>query len=217
MFPYRDDNPTSSIPIITPLLILINAAAFFYLGLRPDYARIVSEYGFIPAEFKLSTVFTSMFLHGSLFHLIFNMWYLWLFGDNLEDKFGKGIFLIFYLLGGVVAVMIHSMMAGPEMRHIPSIGASGAISAVMGGYVTLFPRARIRMAVFFYYFTVIRINAIWFLGIWFVEQLFASGSGMGTGIAYWAHIGGFVYGVVFTMIMRMTFLAGRDFSVPDED
>ncbi len=208
MFPYRDDNPTHSFPFVTVILIGINVAVFFLLALGPDYEQIVQEFGFLPSEHRPITYFSSLFLHGGWGHLLFNMWYLWLFGDNLEERFGPFWFLLFYLAGGVLSMVLHGLMTPPSMDNVPAIGASGAISAVMGGYVTLFPQANVRVLWFlFYSIQTFKISALVFLGIWFFEQLFSGGlgtlAGVSTGIAYWAHIGGFVYGVVVALIVRL--------------
>ncbi len=148
-----------------------------------------------------------MFLHGGIFHLAFNMWFLWLFGDNLEDKLGKIAFVVFYLLGGICASLLHSFVANDFMRNIPCIGASGAISAVMGGYLFLFPQARVRVFIWVFVFAVrIKLSAFVFLGIWFLEQLLLGSvsvaGGQATEVAYWAHIGGFFFGVVFVFLLK---------------
>lgn len=193
---------------MTILLIVVNMVVFVTFGLRPDYEAIVHEYGFIPGRFNTLSFFTSMFLHGGWFHLIFNMWYLWLFGDNLEDRMGKLGFLGFYLLGGIFASLLHSAFSNEVMKTVPCVGASGAISAVMGGYVILFPHAKVRVVILFFY-NIIRFRwpAFVFLGIWFVEQLWAGGGTMlnveASPVAYWAHIGGFVFGVGGAFIARL--------------
>ena len=207
MIPYRDDNPTRTFPFVTIGLIAMNVLVFLNLAFKPGYEEIVMRYGFLPGRWQPETFITSMFLHAGIEHLVFNMWYLWLFGDNLEDGLGHGRFLVFYLLGGLVALLLHSIMVSGAAEPVPCIGASGAISAVMGGYVTLFPRANIHVLwIFFYSLRVFKLSAIYFLGFWFLEQLFVGGSssalGVATGVAYWAHIGGFAYGVVFAWIVK---------------
>ena len=138
MFPYSDDVPRTRFPIITLLLIAVNVVVFFKFSLRGDYESTVWEYGFIPNDFQFIDLFTSMFLHGGIFHLVFNMWYLWLFGDNLEDRLGRLGFLVFYLLGGAVAFLMHDYTIQGMARSLPCIGASGAISAFMGGIISVF-------------------------------------------------------------------------------
>lgn len=204
-FPYRDDNPKERFPLVTIILIAVNVAIFVIFAWQPNYQSIVEQYGFTPNNFKLSTLISSMFLHGGVLHLVFNMWYLWLFGDNLEDRFGKAIFVIFFLLGGIAAALIHSFTSGELLRSIPCIGASGAISAVMGGYIMLFPLARIRCWWFFFFHGgTISVSAFLFLGIWFLGQLFygTTGGAEATGIAFWAHIGGFISGLVTSFVLK---------------
>jgi len=207
MIPFGDDNPTEHLPILTLLLIFINVFIFFLLWFQPNYAAIVKQYGFIPAKYNFFNIITSMFLHGGLIHLVFNMWFLWLFGDNLEDKLGKFLFLSFYLIGGVFASFMHYFVSTPAIREIPCIGASGAISAIMGGYLVLFPRARIKVFGFILFYPVrFKLSAFLFLGVWFVSQLFSGGAitrGVEvTEVAYWAHIGGFLFGVIFSLFLK---------------
>jgi len=201
MFPYRDDNPSHHFPFITISLIVINTVIFFLFATQSYYEAIVFQYGFIPNEWRPVSLITAMFLHGGLFHLVFNMWFLWLFGDNLEDQLGKIIFVIFYLTGGIFSFLVHAAMTG---GGIPTIGASGAISAVMGGYVVLFPHARIRMVTFlFFYVFRWAWNAWIFLGLWFLQQLFFNfGGDTASQIAYGAHIGGFIFGFIAMTILK---------------
>ncbi|NQS99464.1 MAG: rhomboid family intramembrane serine protease [Candidatus Omnitrophica bacterium] len=190
---------------MTIVLIAVNIAVFVFFAWQPDYQSIVEQYGFTPDNFKFSTLISSMFLHAGLAHLVFNMWFLWLFGDNLEDRFGKFAFVIFFFLGGTAAALIHSFVSPQLLRSIPCIGASGAISALMGGYIMLFPRARIRCWWFFFFHGgTVAVSAFLFLGFWFLGQLF-SGTTSGaetTGVAFWAHIGGFVYGLVASFVLK---------------
>ncbi len=210
MFPYRDDNPAESFPLVAILLIVVNAAIFLFLSPSAHYEEIIRQFGFIPDRGEPLTFLTSLFLHANLLHLVFNMWYLWLFGDNLEDRFGKLNFLFFYLLGGAFSLLLHAWTVGPQMKEIPCIGASGAISAVMGGYVTLFPRANIQV-LFLFFFTIqtFKISALFFLGFWFLQQLLltagSTNSEMVAPVAYGAHIGGFVFGVVFASVIKHLF------------
>ncbi len=207
ILPYADDNPRKSIPVVTLLLIAANVLIFFAFGFSGGYEDTVLKYGFTPERFAWMTIFSSMFLHGSISHLIFNMWFLWLFGDNLEDSLGHGRFLGFYFLGGVFAAVLHLLVSNPATRAIPCIGASGAISAVMGGYISYFPRARIRMFVLLLFWArTFKLSALIFLGLWFAEQFLLGGltasSELATEVAYGAHIGGFIYGAIFCFFCR---------------
>ncbi len=215
MFPYSDDIPRTRFPLVTFLLIVVNVLVFFKFSLRWDYESIVWEYGFIPNDFQFVNFFTSIFLHGGIFHLIFNMWYLWLFGDNLENRLGSGTFLVFYLLGGAVAFLMHDYTTHGMTRNLPCIGASGAISAVMGGYISFFPYARVKVLIWFFLnvFTV-RISAQIFFIVWFLEQLFSSdivfrSQGQGD-IAYGAHLGGFFFGLFTSFFLKYYFLPNKD-------
>jgi len=204
-FPYGDDNFLKNIPLVNILLITVNIFIFAVLASQPGYEKVISQYGYTPATPYLTTIFTSMFLHVNVFHLLGNMWFLWLFGDNLEDKLGKLVFLIFYLLGGGVALLIHSFAAGEAVKNVPCIGASGAISAVMGGYIMLFPAAKIRCFIFIWFKPILfKMSAFMFLGIWFIGQLISSSSVSpgSTGVAYWAHIGGFLFGAGCLFILK---------------
>ncbi len=214
MIPLRDDNPSSSAPVVTILLILACMTIFVYVfyGLGSEAAtdRVLQTYGFIPAELtapgglavEAPTLVTSMFLHGGWFHVIGNMWFLRIFGDNVEDRMGHAGFLVFYLLAGVVAVLTHAWF-NPASTN-PLIGASGAIAGVLGAYTVLFPRARIRSLAFLGFFiTTVRIPAFVFLPLWFILQ-FVSGleslGAAGGGVAWWAHVGGFIAGIALVPI-----------------
>lgn len=188
--PYGDENAREGYPYVTIALIAINSCVFL-LSL-PDLENIIYAYGFIPLEFSFLTMFTSMFLHGGLFHLGFNMLFLYIFGDNVEDRFGHLTFLVFYLLSGMIGSIVH-FLTGP-LSVIPAVGASGAISGIMGAYLTMFPRARIKTVMFY---TLLRVPAYVLLSFWFIMQLilgaltYAPGEG---GVAFFAHIGGFLFG-----------------------
>lgn len=216
MIPLRDINPSRKVPIITIILIFINAGVFaFEVMLPKNMTSILIQYfGFIPAELTRSiflgdfnylginiiTIITSMFLHGSLTHLISNMWALWLFGDNVEDRLGHFKFLIIYLLSGFMAAITH--YAFNINSPVVTIGASGAISGIMGIYFILYPFAKIRtlfLVLWFPFF--INIPAFIYIGIWFISQisngiLTLLGPIFGSGIAWWAHIGGFLFGIL---------------------
>ncbi|AIS51554.1 putative membrane protein GlpG [Thermoanaerobacter kivui] len=217
MFPIRDNIPSRRPPLITLLLIIINSLIFFTLSSASysTFAAFVYKYGLIPAKITkliisgvplsgsdLYPFITSMFLHGNIFHLISNMWILWLFGDNVEDRMGHIRFLIFYLLSGVIAGVFH-LVFNP-ISPVPVVGASGAIAGIMGAYFVLFPSARIITLVptFFLVPVFLPIPAVVYLFLWFLTQLYSGtvysvigGTTVG-GIAWWAHIGGFISGVL---------------------
>jgi len=156
---------------------------------------------------RLYTIFTSMFMHGGIIHLFGNMLYLHIFGDNIEDTFGHSWYVGFYLISGVAASSAHILsVSGSLGVYAPAVGASGAISGVLGAYLVLFPKARILTLVFYYYITIVAIPAIFLLGFWFLFQLFEGaltlGYGVPSGVAYWAHIGGFLAGVVLALIFK---------------
>ncbi len=209
MFPLRDDNPTRHRPYVTVGLIGVCILAFLWQNAQPHYEEIVWYFGLIPAQLlgtgpfipgaanPLITVFTSMFLHGGWMHLGGNMLFLWIFGNNIEDSSGHLKFLVFYLLCGVGAAL--AQVASAPMSEIPMIGASGAVSGVLGAYLLLFPRARVSTLVFLGIFvTIIRLRAWLLLGVWFGGQaLQAALTPPGSpGVAFVAHVGGFVAGMV---------------------
>ncbi len=210
MIPFKDDNPTHHFPIMTIALITANLAVFIFEFLSPsDHQRLAYAYGAIPHALltfdtlqpvhPLITIFTSMFMHGGLFHLGSNMLYLWIFGNNIEDKLGYVKFIIFYLLCGVVAAYAHAFIN--PASTVPMIGASGAVSGILGAYILLFPHARIHTLVFFIFFVqVVKLPAIIVIGFWigiqFLNGLFSHGTATHGGIAWFAHIGGFIFGIL---------------------
>ena len=208
MFPIRDHNPSGRTPYVVYALIAVNVLVFLsYAGMMGDeraMARFFFRWAEIPARITrgegLGTLVTSMFLHGGLMHLAGNMLFLWIFGDNLEDKMGHAKFLGFYLVCGIGAALAHALSA-PDST-VPTVGASGAIAGVMGGYLLLFPKARVDILVILIVFIrILPIPAWIMLAVWFVMQTIG---GFGTdpdlgGVAYWAHIGGFVIGVGLTL------------------
>jgi membrane associated rhomboid family serine protease len=209
MIPLRDVIPSRTIPFVTIALIVINVAVFlFELSLGESLDQFVAAYALVPARFSLSTVITSMFLHGGILHVGGNMLYMWIFGDNVEDRMGHARFLIFYLLCGAAAAIAQTLMQ-PD-SFIPMVGASGAIAGVMGAYFVLYPRSRvITLVPIFFFIQLIEIPAIFFLGIWFLMQ-FVSGIGSiaastgapAGGVAFWAHVAGFAAGVVGVLLFR---------------
>lgn len=217
MIPYKDDNPTRTFPFITIILIAANIFIFFYtLANMSDldgYKKIVYSYGAIPSYLlsfdKLQpihpslTVFTSMFMHGGLLHLGSNMLYLWIFGNNIEDTLGHFSFLIFYLLCGIAAAYAHAFTAPSSL--MPMIGASGAVSGVLGAYILMFPRAKVYTLIFLGFFIqVIRLPAYFVIGFWIVIQLLnglvSKGVADQGGVAWFAHIGGFLFGLALIML-----------------
>lgn len=218
MIPLHDDNPTELAPYLTVAIIVLCVLAFLWeLSLGRAQQAAVLSLGAIPAvllhhrqlppEFvlipPLATVFTSMFLHGGWLHLLGNMLYLWIFGNNVEDAMGHGRFAVFYLLCGTVAVFAQAL---PDPQSvIPMIGASGAISGVLGAYLLLYPHARVLVVIpIFFYPYLIQLKASWVLGFWFVMQLISAleaPAGQG-GVAFGAHVGGFVAGIALVPVFR---------------
>ena len=203
MIPLRSTERVYSTAVVTLVLIIINTLVFLYENMLPGWALdvFIARYGIVPDRLHLSSLVTSMFLHGGWLHLIGNMWFLWIFGRNLEDIIGSGRFLVFYLLCGLAAAVIH-VFFNPFSR-VPTVGASGAIAGVMGAYVIKFPRARITTLVpIFIFLTTIEIPAFVLLLYWFAIQFFSGIGSVGYsqvssgGIAWFAHIGGFVAGML---------------------
>jgi len=207
-FPYKDDNPRILFPFVTYTIIGINSLVFIYqyLILPPELlGHIISTYALTPAAPSVITVFTSMFMHGGLMHIIFNMWFLWIFGDNIESVLGHKRYVLFYLLCGVGAALAQIQINTGS--QIPMVGASGAIAGVLGAYLIRFPRATVHVLVILIIFiTFIRVPAMVVIGIWFLSNLTA---GLGTlgieetgGTAWFAHLGGFVSGVVLNQVFK---------------
>ena len=218
MIPLRDVIPSRTTPYLTVTIIILNALAWFYeLALPRDVVPIFFQvYGVVPADFRASTLISSMFLHGSWMHVIGNMWYLWIFGDNVEDRMGHGRFLVFYLLCGIVAAL-GQVAIGPEST-LPTIGASGAIAGVMGAYFVLYPHSRVLTVIplIFIFMRVVELPAIVLLGFWFLMQLYNAGSVASTagthaggGVAFMAHVAGFLAGVVGVFVFRKRQPDGR--------
>ncbi|HEV8374999.1 MAG TPA: rhomboid family intramembrane serine protease [Candidatus Polarisedimenticolia bacterium] len=209
MLPLRDDNPSRRFPAVTLLLIGANLAVFVYeISLGPRLLeRFVFTYGAIPASFLHSspgsepfpfpwiTLLTSMFLHGGIMHLVGNMLYLWIFGDNIEDTLGPVKFLLFYLLCGGAAASVQIALRSDSTA--PMVGASGAIAGILGAYALLFPGHRIQTLVFVFVFVrIVPMPALVLLGLWFLMQVVSAPSSGGAGVAFFAHIGGFITGML---------------------
>jgi membrane associated rhomboid family serine protease len=219
MLPLRDVNPTRNFPIMTIILIAINVLVFIYeLVLGPQLEGFVQSWATIPYEITHGvdlppasiqpiylTLITAMFLHSGFVHIAGNMLYLWILGNNIEDVMGPLRFLVFYLLCGLAAAFAQ-IAVGPN-SEIPNIGASGAIAGVLGAYLLLFPRAEVETLVFLGFFVrLVRLPALLLLGFWFVLQLFSGVAGLGMeaagGVAWFAHIGGFIAGLVLINLFR---------------
>jgi len=238
MFPIRDDNPHFITPYATWLIVGLNVFAWIFLqgfGLDPALSRSVCVLGLLPGELLQSapagatvqigphaycritdtpawwTLITHMFLHGGWMHIIGNMWFLWIFGNNVEDSMGHGRFIVFYLLCGFAAAGLQ--MAFNPSSVIPMVGASGAIGGVMGAYILLYPRVTVHMLVVLgFYVMVLAVPAVWMLGYWLLLQLLGGISSIGVaggGVAFWAHIGGFVAGAILSLIFRKPELLNR--------
>ena len=222
MFPLKDNIPTERFPVVTVALIVANVIVYFFLqdgllglpdgGAGGDWP--VSTYAYIPCTItgdtpcqtapggpeNWVTVFTAMFMHGGLLHLGGNMLFLWIFGNNVEDSMGPVKFLAFYLLGGIAATALQTAVNMDS--DVANLGASGAVAAVLGGYLLLFPRARVVTVIFIiFFFTIVELPALLILGFWFVQQVLfgaldLNASGAEGGVAYFAHIGGFVFGLI---------------------
>jgi membrane associated rhomboid family serine protease len=217
MIPISDDNPARLTPVVTWGIILACVLAYVWeLSLGDEMDAAVLVVGFTPASFFTNyapadvgkvpaalTIFTSMFLHGSVLHIAGNMLYLWIFGNNVEDAMGHARYLLFYLVSGVAAVMTLAFV--DPSSHVPLVGASGAISGVLAAYVLLFPRARVTVVVpLGFIFLPFRISAIWVVGFWFILQLLMAAATKADqpGVAWWAHVGGFAIGAILTPFFK---------------
>jgi membrane associated rhomboid family serine protease len=217
LIPIRDANRSKTTPHITRILIGVNVFAFVPLLLYTFFSEnpsvslfanwIYDSFAMVPAEIiqgkNIYTLFTSLFLHADIFHIGGNMLYLYIFGDNIEDFLGHLRFLLFYFVCGLVADLAHILsIASSAGLQVPTLGASGAISGVMGAYILLYPRARIETLTLTFVITVVSVPAVFFLGFWVILQLLYTWLGMGGNVAYWAHIGGFVAGIVLGLIAK---------------
>jgi membrane associated rhomboid family serine protease len=209
MFPVSDVIPSRTVPFVTVGLIAVNALMFLYqVSLGPAELRVfVASYAVVPAWFWGPSLITSQFLHGGWMHIIGNMLYLWIFGDNVEDNLGHLGYLVFYLGAGAAAGLLQVMFN--PFSAIPMLGASGAIAGVMGAYFVLYPQSRVLTAIFLlFFFDLVEIPAVFFLGIWFLMQLLSGVGSLGAsnaaggGTAFWAHIGGFVVGAAVGLVLR---------------
>jgi membrane associated rhomboid family serine protease len=216
VIPLRDVVPSRTTPYITITIIALNALAWlFELSLPHDVLNeFIRLYGVVPASFDKTTLVTSMFLHGSWSHVLGNMWYLWIFGDNVEDRVGHGRFIVFYLLCGIVAAL--GQVAVSPHSTLPTIGASGAIAGVMGAYFVLYPRSRVLTLIPWIFLQIVELPAIVLLGFWFVMQLFSAGtiamttSSSAGGVAFAAHVVGFLAGMGGVFLFRQRALEPWD-------
>ncbi len=231
MFPIRDDNPHLLTPFTTYAIIALNALAWMFVqgfGTEPSLSTSVCRLGLVPGELLQTvapgtiyalgpdtgcavsdtpswyTPITSMFLHGGWFHVIGNMWFLWIFGNNVEDAMGHLRFAAFYLLCGLLAAAAQT--AADPASIVPMVGASGAIGGVMGAYILLYPRVHVHLLIALgFYFTTVAVPAVFMLGYWFLLQLISGWGAIGTeggGVAFWAHVGGFVAGAALVLLFR---------------
>ncbi len=223
MFPLKDDNPSHSAPVVTVALIVLNALFFVYQisleaggadGARAGQA-FIDEFGLVPCRLTgacrvgpelpspILTIFTSMFMHGGLFHIGGNMLYLWIFGNNVEDTLGHGRYLLFYLLSGVAAALAQTAVGPSSM--VPMVGASGAVSGVLGAYLLLFPHAHVTTLIILgFFFRLVHIPAMVVLGFWIVLQVLNGLGSFGSsgGVAFFAHIGGFLFGMGLLYVLK---------------
>ena len=223
MFPLKDDNPSNSAPVVTVALIVLNALFFVYQisleaggadGARAGQA-FIDEFGLVPCRLTgacrvgpelpspILTIFTSMFMHGGLFHIGGNMLYLWIFGNNVEDTLGHGRYLLFYLLSGVAAALAQTAVGPSSM--VPMVGASGAVSGVLGAYLLLFPHAHVTTLIILgFFFRLVQVPAMVVLGFWIVLQVLNGLGSFGSsgGVAFFAHIGGFLAGMGLLYVLK---------------
>jgi membrane associated rhomboid family serine protease len=209
VIPLRDVIPSRTTPYITVTIILLNAVAWFYEVSLPERSlnHFLFVYGLIPSAFNPATLITSMFLHGSWLHVISNMWSLWIFGDNVEDRVGHGRFIVFYLLCGIAAGLGQIALT-PDLL-VPTVGASGAIAGVMGAYIVLYPRSRVLTLIPWIFIQIVELPAVVVLGFWFLMQLVNAGaiaatvgSRGGGGVAFGAHVAGFVAGAAAIFLFK---------------
>lgn len=228
MIPLRDTIPSSRVPVVNYLLIAVNLLLFLYeVSLGEDLLPFLERHAVVPVRFfeggilppsrELLTPVTAMFLHGGWMHVLGNLLYLYIFGDNVEDTFGHAKYLLFYLACGVTSFAVQ--IAFHPVSSVPNVGASGAIAGVLGAYFLLFPRARVvTLLPLFVFFTVVEIPAVVFLGLWFLMQFVSGAASIGRsaasgGVAWWAHIGGFAAGILFLKLFTGRRRSGSPFTV----
>ena len=215
MIPLKDNLPSRRFPLVNTFIIIVNVLVFIFESLLSDNSLnvLINNFGLVPIRLAsgnslaILTIFTSMFLHGSWLHLISNMLALYIFGDNIEDRLGHFGYLLFYLLGGVAAGLLHVLTNSGS--YVPTVGASGAIAAVLGAYILLYPYARVMTIIpIFFFIRIVQIPAVIYLGFWFISQLFngtlsiVSNVVQSGGVAWWAHIGGFAAGMLMISLFK---------------
>src|SRR2546423_3344682 len=219
MLPLRDDIPSSRFPVVTTGIIAANVLVFLYEArLGPHLQDLMLDYAVVPARYthpeiahyfswaqQIFSFFSSMFMHGGWVHLLGNMWVLWIFGDNVEDRLGRERYLGLYLASGIAAALLH-ILTNPN-SEVPTVGASGAIAGVMGSYFRFYPYARVETIIPPFIFSIFRLPALVFLGWWFILQFLNGAMSLGApgqpaGIAWWAHVGGFLFGFVMCLFAR---------------
>jgi membrane associated rhomboid family serine protease len=226
VIPLKDNVPTRTFPVVTVGIIVVNTLVWLWEITGTTVNTDVTHYGYYPCAVEgpcvgaathhkplVEMVFTSMFMHASWIHIIGNMLFLWIFGNNVEDAMGRVRFILFYLLAGIAATALQTIVtlhwSGARGASVPNIGASGAIAGVLGAYLVLLPTATVVTAITLGFFFLIReIPAIWFLGIWFLFQLIEGGFAItypqaGGGVAFFAHVGGFAFGLVAVMVFAI--------------
>lgn len=232
MFPLKDSTPSNSVPVVNYMVIAVNVLVFLYeASLSPHQLNnFIDAVGLVPARFiehpggdQIFTIFSSMFMHGGWMHLISNMWALFIFGDNIEDRMGHFKYLVFYLICGIAAGITQVIVGGVHSQ-VPMVGASGAIAGVLGGYLLLYPHARVTTLLFMGYFSrITELPALIYLGFWFLSQFFTGMFALSRtaeqaaegGVAFWAHVGGFVAG--FALVKLFGGGEGRQSSPMDSD
>ena len=219
MLPLRDDIPSSKFPVVTTGIIIANVLVFLYeMRLGSHLQDFMLDYAVVPARYthpeiahyvswaqQIFSFFSSMFMHGGWLHLIGNMWVLWIFGDNVEDRLGRERYVGLYLASGIAAAVLH-IFTNPN-SEVPTVGASGAIAGVMGSYFRFYPYARVETLIPPFIFSIFRLPAVVFLGWWFILQFLNGAMSLGArgqvaGIAWWAHVGGFLFGFVICLFAR---------------
>lgn len=204
LFPYRDDNRSYNYPYITIILIFLNTFLFVTPWLSGKLTAMIPVYGFSPTNLIVRpyVIFSSIFMHANLLHLLSNVWFLWLFGDNIEDKYGKFPFLVMYLIAGLIGNLTHVLFTGFQSQ-VPVIGASGAVAGVMGSYLVRFPGSKVRCVFLLVFYPIfLRIRAFWFLGLWMLFEFFFAFQSPSDNVAHWAHVGGFAFGFSWAVNRR---------------
>lgn len=201
--PVQEGNPPKKFPLVNVVLITVNTYVFFKTSMQPSFDRIVMQYGFIPAHPHFSNVMSSMFLHAGLLHLIGNMYFLYVFGDNVEDRMGRIRYLVAYFLSGIGACYLQYSV--DPVSRLPLVGASGAISGICALYMLMFPWQKMRLQFFFIIFPIfsIPVRAFFVVGFWFLEQYLMATHSDPTlgGVAFWAHVGGFLTGILLSAFL----------------